>query len=532
MRRLRSCLILLFSIIWLLIVVSYFALQTNYGAKILSQQLSKLGTYTISIGKINHSLVNFYELSIDNLLVINDKQEVTKIGKLTIGFDKKNLWQLHHFNYINVIDGEFNGVDITNFSANVLKFYNSTINFSFNDEQDSLSLKGVDGRIKPFDLSSKEPYQFDFTSQKASFNQIPINKILLQGYYRDGVTAITNLGGNMDNGFFVSKLKVLADGSLDIAQLRLNNIRFQPDDYTELNKYLPKFPKFRLEELLILDSNIQLPNLIIAKGNFEITNISYDNQWNLNETSFIFNADNVVWFDQIYSSLLLQLSFKDNEIDIKKAVARWHNGDVHLDGSWKNNSLHLNKLLLTGISYELSDEAKQPLLPDIFNRVDVNQLIILQSMLTSIKSDYPFNIANFDVSGKNVSLVEDNKFGLYSGSLFLKANNASVNKVSIKYPSVSVDIDLQHRTLLSFNALVNGGIIDSTAIINPLHSEFESFHLISKGTTSELLNRWKLVQNPPESLNYRADLRGKIAPFSLSGIFSTGGNDYSIHPQH
>jgi hypothetical protein len=533
MRRLRSCFILVFSTFCLLIVVSYFALQTSYGAKILSQQLSKLGPYSISIGKINHSLANFYELSVDDVLIINDKQEVTKIGKLVIGFDKKNLWQLHHFNYIKVIDGEFNSAEITSFdfSANMLKFYNSAINFSLNDGQDTLSLARVYGRIKPFDLAGKNPYQFDLTLHQALFNQISINKILVQGYYRDGVTSVTNLGGNVDNGFFVSKLKVLADGRLDIEQLILNNMHFQTNDDSCLSKYVSKLPKFALQELSILDSDIQLPNLMIAKGNAKITNLSYDNQWNLNKTSFVFNANSVAWFDQLYSSVLLQLSFKDNEVNIQKAVAGWDNGTVHLAGSWKNSALHLNKLLLAGVNYELSDDSKQPLLPSIFNRVDVEQLTILQSMLTSIKSDYPFNIVNFDASGTNISLVENNKFGLYSGSLFLKAEDASVNQVGVRYPNLSVNVDAQHRTLLNFNALVDGGVIESTATIDPLQSEFESLHIVSQGVTSKLLNRWKLVQNPPESLNYRADLYGKISPYRLSGTFLTNNNDYSIYSQ-
>ena len=113
MRRLRFSLIILFSIFWLLIVVGYFLLQTNFGAKIVSQQLSKLGAYSITIGKINHSFANFYELSVDNLLVKKDQQEVANIGKLIIGFDKQNLWQLHHFNYINLIDATLDGSQIS-----------------------------------------------------------------------------------------------------------------------------------------------------------------------------------------------------------------------------------------------------------------------------------------------------------------------------------------------------------------------------------------------------------------------------------
>jgi len=233
----------------------------------------------------------------------------------------------------------------------MLRFYKTTLNFSLNNAQAPLLLQQINGGIKPFDLPSKQPYQFDFTAQQVLFKQMAVNSVLLQGYYRDGITSltnlggnigngffvsklkmladgdgitsITNLGGNIDNGFFVSKLKMLADGSLDIAQLKLNNIHFNANNETDLNSYLSELPKFKLQEFSIFDSNIQLPNLVIEKGNMEITNIGYDNQWQLQQSNFIISADNVVWFDEIFSSLLLQLSCKDDEVDILKAVAGW-----------------------------------------------------------------------------------------------------------------------------------------------------------------------------------------------------------------
>ena len=534
MRRLRFSLIILFSIFWLLIVVGYFLLQTNFGAKIVSQQLSKLGAYSITIGKINHSFANFYELSVDNLLVKKDQQEVANIGKLIIGFDKQNLWQLHHFNYINLIDGTLDGSQISesNFTANMLRLYNTTLKFSLNNAQAPLLLQQINGGIKPFDLPSKQPYQFDFTAQQVLFKQKAVDNVLLQGYYRDGITSITNLGGNIDNGFFVSKLKMLADGSLDIAQLKLNNIHFNANNETDLNSYLSELPKFKLQEFSIFDSNIQLPNLVIEKGNMEITNIGYDNQWQLQQSNFIISADNVVWFDEIFSSLLLQLSCKDDEVDILKAVAGWSDGNVQLTGNWKNNALHLQTLLLASINYQLPDDLKQRLLPNIFSQVDIDQLTVLPSTLISTKSDYPFNLTDFNVSGTNIRLVEDKKFGIYSGSLFFKANDATINKIAVKYPNLSVSFDSQHRALLSFSALINSGQLDATATINPLQTEFESLHIIAKGITSELLNRWKLVETSPESSNYRVDLHGEISPFSLSGTFFTNDNEYSIHSQH
>ena len=535
MRRLRFSLIILFSIFWLLIVVGYFLLQTNFGAKIVSQQLSKLGAYSITIGKINHSFANFYELSVDNLLVKKDQQEVANIGKLIVGFDKQNLWQFHHFNYINVIDGTLDGSQISQsiFTANMLRFYNTTLKFSLNNAQEPLLLQQINGGIKPFDLSSKQPYQFDLTAQQVLFKQMAVNSVLLQGYYRDGITSITNLGGNIGNGFFVSKLKMLADDSLDIAQLKLNNIHFNVNNETDLNRYLSGLPKFKLQEFSIFDSNIQLPNLTIEKGNIDITNIDYDdNQWQLKQSNFVISADNVVWFDEKLSSLLLQLSCKDDEVDILKAIAEWNDGNIRLTGSWRNNVLHLKTLLLASVNYQLPDNFKQRLLPSIFNQVDIDQLTVMPSTLISTKSDYPFNLASFNVSGTNVRLVEDKRIGIYSGSLFFKANDATINKIAVKYPNLSLSFDSQHRALLSFSALINSGKLDAIATINPLQTEFESLHIIAKGITSELLNQWQIVQTPPESSNYRVDLHGEISPFSLSGTFFTNDNEYSIYSQH
>lgn len=537
MRRLKLFIIIFLTIVCFLVFLPYFLLQTSFGAKIVSQQLSKLSSYTISIDNMHHSFANLYELSFDNVIIKDEKQELVRIPKLVIGLDKNHLWQFNHFKYITVINGEINhnqDIKYDNFTADTLKLVDSIVNTSFNNGngQINLSLQQLNGGIKPFSSSGDIKYQFDLTSQHVLLNQLPMDKVLIQGFHRDNITSITNLGGNFDKGFFVSKLKILSDNSLDIEQLKVSNIHFQTTDDNYFDKYLSVLPKLTIRQLSIFESSIQLPFLIIDKGNFETANLRYDDRWHIEGGSIIFNADSVVWNNNTFSSVLLQLALNDQQVDIPKAMATWNNGNVNFSGVWKNNSLHLSKLLFSGVDYQITEKLEYFSLPDVFSQVVIDDLTVLPSMLINTNPTYPFTLINFEASGSDVILVKDKKLGLYFGTLFLKAEKGTINQIDVNYPDLVVKFDSQYNTLWNFSSLVSGGMVEAVAKVNPSQTEFLSLHLSAYGVSSLLLDEWKLVQEPPSAFNYRADLHGDISPFGLSGTFLTNGNEFIVSPQH
>lgn len=534
MRRLRFYIIILLTVVWFLIILPYFIVQTSFGAKIVSQQLSKLSSYSISIGSIHHSFSHFSELIFDDLVISDNKQEIAKIKKLVIGIDKNNLWQLKHFNYITVIDGvindtKFNHHDI---SADTLKLIDTTVNISINDGQDKLSFQQINGGIKPFALSGKDKYQFDLTSQQVLFNQLVMKSVLIQGFHRDGIISVTNLGGSVNNGFFVSKLKILPDESFDIEQLKVNNIHIESTNDDYINQLSTALPKLNIRQFSMFESSIRFPSLSFEKGNIEATNLSYDKQWHFNDGVFVFNADAVVCYDELFSSILINLKSNDQEIKIEKAIATWNKGNVNVTGSWQNNQLRLNQLILAGVDYQLPEQFKQPILPDVFSKIEIEQLSILPSILINTNSDYPFVFANFEVSGSNITVAQDKKLGLYSGTLFFKAERGSVNSIDINYPDLVVKFDPDNRAILDFSTLIKtGGMVESAATINPSQTEFSSLKVNAYNVTSLLLEEWKLVKQPPKALNFTADLHGDISPFSLSGTISSDGNDFVVETQ-
>ncbi|WP_143421888.1 hypothetical protein [Gilliamella mensalis] len=514
--------------------MSYFVVQTSFGAKIVSQQLSNLSSYTISIGRVHHSFSNFYELVFDDVIVTDNRQEIINVPKLVVGFDKSNLWQLTHFNYVTVINGNINNTKFNHydFSTNTLKFVNSTANILVNNGKDKLLLKQINGGIKPFDSLDMDKYQFDFTVQEVLVNEIPIKSLLIQGFHRDGITTMTNLGGNINNGFFVSKLKILADNSLNIDQLKLHNINLQSAEHDFLDKYSHVLPKLMIKQLLIFESSIQLPNFLIEKGNIEATNLRYDDQWHFDQSSFIFTADHVVLHDQLFTSVLVQLSSNDQEVTIQKALAKWNKGSINFVGKWKDNTLHLDQLTLADIIYEMPEKIELAALPNIFRNIQVDKLAILQSLIIGKHSDFPFNLYNFQVSGTNVTLAKDQQLGIFSGTTFFKSEKGSVNRIDIRYPDLVVKFDVQNHALLTFSSLVSGGMIESKANIDLSQNEPLSLQFNAYGITSALLENWKLVKQPPKALNYSAKLHGKLLPFSFSGTLSTNENDYIINHDH
>jgi hypothetical protein len=534
MRQLRFYIIISLSFVWFFLLLSYFVLQTSFGAKIVSYQLSKLSSYTISIDSIHHSFSNFYELVFDNVVVSDNKQEIVTAPKLVVGLDKSDLWQLRHFNYVTVINGTINNTQSKHyaFSTNTLKFVNSTVNILANNEKDKLSFLKINGGIQPFFSSGVDKYQFDFSSQETLVNDVPIKSLLIQGFYRDGITTITNLGGNINEGFFVSKLKIQADNILDIEQLKLHNIHFQSTDDDFFDRYSHVLPKLTIKQLSIQESSILLPSFLMEKGNIEATNLRYDGQWHFEQGSFIFTAEELVWHNELFSSVLAQLLFQDQEVTIQKVLAKWSKGSINFSGKWTDNTLHLEQLTLADIFYEIPENLEQTLLPKIFRNIKLDKLTVFQSLIIRKQSDFPFSLYNFQASGKDITLAKAQKLGIFSGTVFFKSEKASLNRIDIRYPDLVLKFDSNNHPSLIFSSLANGGIIESRVTVDLSQNEPLSLQFDAYGVTSSLLENWKLIKQPPNAMNYSANLHGKLQPFNFSGKFSTNGNDYIISFAH
>ncbi len=539
MRQIRFYFLILIAITWFLVLVPYFLAQTSYGATIISEQLSQRSPYTISIGQIHHSISQPFQVTFDHVVVTkktddnpSESQQIANVGELIIGIDQNDPWQLTHFDYITVINGVVNRLDQGEnyITANTLKFVNSTINAHFDD--DTLALQSVDGGIKPFTFTG-EPYQFDLTAQTVLFNGFPLKSVLIQGFQQDGSINLTNVGGNIHNGFFVGKLSILPNNHLDISQLKVNNINVQSDvELVDLNELFGILPDINIHQFSLIDSSLSLPGLSIEKGNIEATDLSYDDGWHLNQGTLVFNADNLVYHDNLFSSPLIELHSSQDKIAIEKAIATWNKGNINATGSWQNNHLQLDQLLIAGVRYELPTQPNATWLPELFQQITIDHLMVLPSLVINTDANSPFVFTNFELSGNDVDIRKDNKWGITSGTLFLRAESGTYKGVDVKYPDLSVEFLSDNSSEFNFSTLLNNGLFETMAIIDPTKTQFTTFKINAYNVNSTILTKWQLAQNPPIVDNFSADFHGDISPFGLSGTLSSNENQYSIEPQH
>lgn len=539
MRQIRFYFLILIAITWFLVLVPYFLAQTSYGATIISEQLSKRSPYTISIGQIHHSISQPFQVTFEHVVVTkktddnpSESQQIANVGELIIGIDQNDPWQLTHFDYITVINGVVNRLDQGEnyITANTLKFVNSTINAHFDD--DTLALQSVDGGIKPFTFTG-EPYQFDLTAQTVLFNGFPLKSVLIQGFQQDGSINLTNVGGNIHNGFFVGKLSILPNNHLDISQLKVNNINVQSDvELVDLNELFAILPDINIHQFSLIDSSLSLPGLSIEKGNIEATDLSYDDGWHLNQGTLVFNADNLVYHDNLFSSPLIELHSSQDKIAIEKAIATWNKGNINATGSWQNNHLQLDQLLIAGVRYELPTQLNATWLPELFQQITIDHLMVLPSLVINTDANSPFVFTNFELSGNDVDIRKDNKWGITSGTLFLRAESGTYKGIDVKYPDLSVEFLSDNSSEFNFSTLLNNGLFETMAIIDPTKTQFTTFKINAYNVNSTILTKWQLAQNPPIVDNFSADFHGDISPFGLSGTLSSNENQYSIEPQH
>ncbi|MDF7670945.1 hypothetical protein PT276_07010 [Orbaceae bacterium ESL0721] len=510
----------------------YFLVQTSWGAAILSQQLSKYSGYSISIGRVHHSILQLDQISLDNVIISKNQcvEPAFNASKLIIGLDKENPWQLQHLNYISIYNGVIKDLNFSQhlISANSVQFIDSTIFFHFNDEE--IMLQNATGGVKPFS-SKDDEYQFDLSAQTVLFNNLPFSSLLIQGYQRDGIISFTNVGGSFKSGFFVGRLNILADNSLDFSQLQINKLNFQSAvEHDELSDFFSMLPKMRIRRFSLIDSSFLSPYFAVEKGNIEASNLEYDNGWRLGQSSLVFNAENLRWHNHRFTSPLIQLKRDGDKIMIEKGLAVWNEGNINFTGSWQNDAVQLDNLIMAGANYEY--EFSPTPLPALLKEISINNLMILPSTILATYPNYPFRFTNFEISGNNLTVAKNNQLGLYSGSFYVKAEDGTFQGVNIKYPDLTVKILAENLGEFNFSTLLDQGVLESSAVLDLTVPHFSALKLNGYNVDSAILKQWQLVKNPPSTNNFSANLTGKLAAFDLSGNMFANSISYAIVPQH
>lgn len=539
LKRLRLLLLVLIAISWFVFILPYLLVQTQWGAHYAGQIISNYNSqYTISFERVTHSITKPYELILENLKIQDKVQSTTYLTtkRLVIGLLKNDLLQINSFDYLSLEDGEIEILPSNAIlNAQFLQLKNISVHYLDPKQDIEITLSNIYGGTKPWStqlLSDRLDTQFNFTIQRAIYNQFKSESVFVQGIQKNKYLRLSNLGGNINQGFFTANLVILPNNQIDIAQLKLNNIQFQSTvNVSKIHDLMSGLPNTTVQLLSIINSSVSLPNLTIEKGNLEAKNIHYDNQWQLDKSDLSFNAQSIVWQDELIEQPLLQWHHTDDKIILEQAIALWNKGNIKLAGNWQNGILTIDNIIAGGIRYQLPVQWYQALdtqlLPDILpNHIVIKQFMLMPSLLIDTDPQFPFQLSSFEAFGNDIKINISQHHLNIDGSILLKADNATFNTVELNKPDLSVTLT-DKNYLLTFSTLIDQGILEGQAHLFTTQ-QLKSLTLNAHTVNSQVLALWHLINNPVTTNKFTVELHGLLIPLSLNGVLKTNGNSYPI----
>ena len=537
MKLMKRCFLVLIALVWFIIIAPYFVAQTTYGARYVSQLFTYLHPdYTITVGKLSHSFANPYEITLQQLEIKDKHQNKTYLStkKLVLGLSKNHPLQFETFRYAIVENGSVTlSSPISQTAINLLQLNNVDLYYHNANENLDIKLHHVQGGLN---TQPNQHHQLKFTAQQASYNDLNIYSLSVNGSQDHEALTLNQISGNINQGFFSGRTIIYQNDSLNIGELKINKINLQSQiNQLDINELFDYIPRLTIQRLSVVNSSIDLPELMLEKGNLEASNLQYYNQrWQLERSELTFNAQSIVWQDELIEQPLLQWHNNDQQLIVDQILAKWNKGTIYATGALQNNQFTVNKLFITGLHYLLPENWLEKIntinLPDAFPQITIQQWTLLPSIIVDTNADFPFEFTLFEGMGNNLILRKEQNKTQIIGKLTLKAESATLNSVKLQQPDLAITLSPQSNHF-QFSSMVDQGIIEGEATLVPTTNSAQ-FAMQSYFVNSQVLKQWQLVDNPNVTNKFSLSLNGTIQPLQLNGWLTSGQNRYPVKNQH
>lgn len=537
LKRIRLFSLFFVAILWFAIILPYLLVQTAFGARYASQLISYYSdNYSISIGNVSHSILKPYEIELENLTIQDKTKTITYLSakKVALILKKEDLLQTHELDYLLIDNGYMQYQStLPMLKINDLQLKNISLDYVDKSNDNTIILHNISGRIAPWSsqvISGDIDSQFMLTIANAEYSKLSMQSIFIEGVQKNKTLELTSFGGDVDHGFFTIKGLYLSDNDLKINQLRLNKINVDINDIS-IQQHLRDLPKTTISQLSIINSNLATPDIIIEKANLEAQNIGYNHGWQVQSSEGAFNAQSIVWHDELIESPLLQWYYDNNKTIINQGIASWHNGNIQLSGNWQHNKLTIDNLLAGGFRYQLPLDWYRTLnssqLADVLPaQIEVKQFTLMPSLIIDTNPYLPFQFTAFQAFGNNINIYPSREGLQTIGTILVKAESGTLNTVELHKPDLTLNLTPENHQL-TFSTLIEQGILEGQANFVTTNN-IQSLTLTAHTVDSQVLSLWHLINNPIKADQYSVEFNGDLQPLSLNGRFSANDQIYSI----
>ncbi|MBJ9328833.1 AsmA family protein [Citrobacter amalonaticus] len=497
--------LILYVLIALLVVILglYFLLQTRWGAEHISALISEHSDYQLSFEAMDHRFSSPSHILLKNVTFGRDGQPATLVAKaVDIGLSTRQLTHPRHVDTILLQNGTLNISPQTvplPFQSDRLQLQDMALN-SPGSEWD-LSAQRVNGGIIPWlpeagkVLGSKA--QIQLSAGSLTLNDVPAANVLIEGSIDNEQVTLSTIGADIARGALTGVAKRHADGSWMVENLRLNDIRLQSDkSLADFFAPLNAIPSLQINRLEVTDARLQGPDWAVTDLDLSLRNLTFSkDDWQTQEGKLSMNASEFIFGSLHLFDPILNAEFSPQGIALRQFTTRWEGGMVRTSGNWlrEGKALILDDAAIAGIEYTLPENWKQRWmqpLPTWLNSLTLKKFTASRNLVIDIDPTFPWQLTALDGYGANLGLVQNQKWGVWSGNATLNAAAATFNRVDVRRPSLSLAANANTVNISELSAFTERGILEATASVSQLPPRQTQISLNGRGVPVNVLQQW------------------------------------------
>ncbi|SAZ17469.1 AsmA family protein [Citrobacter amalonaticus] len=497
--------LILYVLIALLVVILglYFLLQTRWGAEHISAWISEHSDYQLSFEAMDHRFSSPSHILLKNVTFGRDGQPATLVAKaVDIGLSTRQLTHPRHVDTILLQNGTLNISPQTAplpFQSDRLQLQDMALN-SPGSEWD-LSAQRVNGGIIPWlpeagkVLGSKA--QIQLSAGSLTLNDVPAANVLIEGSIDNEQVTLSTIGADIARGALTGVAKRHADGSWMVENLRLNDIRLQSDkSLADFFAPLNAIPSLQINRLEVTDARLQGPDWAVTDLDLSLRNLTFSkDDWQTQEGKLSMNASEFIFGSLHLFDPILNAEFSPQGIALRQFTTRWEGGMVRTSGNWlrEGKALILDDAAIAGIEYTLPENWKQRWmqpLPTWLNSLTLKKFTASRNLVIDIDPTFPWQLTALDGYGANLGLVQNQKWGVWSGNATLNAAAATFNRVDVRRPSLSLAANANTVNISELSAFTERGILEATASVSQLPPHQTQISLNGRGVPVNVLQQW------------------------------------------
>ncbi|WON76881.1 AsmA family protein [Serratia sp. UGAL515B_01] len=525
MRFIRKLLLTLLLLIVFAVVLSYFLGQTRWAASWLSRWISANSEYHLSVEKISHSWSNPGQISLEGVAFSPAKQpQMLAAKEVDLVFSLRQITEPHYFDSITLRDGTLNTQTKRDMPlpirADVLQLSNMVLQSS--DETWQLDAKKVKAGITPWLPQAGhllgENNRFQFSAGSLTLNGIQASQVLVQGEIKQNQLILSDFGADLAHGALTGVASRAADGSWLVERLRLNNVRLQiPLTIEEFWSRIRTLPPITVKRFDLIDARLEGNRWAVNDLDLSLQNVRLQQgDWSSEEGELNFNAADIIKGNFHLIDPIANMRLSPAGIAIQQFSTRWEGGLLRATGRWSraDKRLQLDEVAVAGLEYTLPVNWRalwlKPL-PNWLAEVYVSKMTTNRNLIIDINPNFPFQITALDGYGSNLLLAKDHQWGIWSGSLKLNGNDATLNKVDMRRPSLALKADSQQINITELSAFMPDGLLDAKVDINQQPGKPFTLSLNGRSVPLNTLQQWGWQHVPLEGDgNLQLQLKGLL----------------------